>query len=177
VLQCTKCGGSQSCLFELLVPHSVHSPEYTGRLVATYLSEEKSYDAVGWEESADEGEGRRNLVYRAVKRLCEKQEWITSFVERRGLKTGESMWRRKEPEPEEDCANAEKAKNETKRNALNQVKRALVKLLQIIKEEKMETAIEELHRASMLLAEPFSLLTWAEAPRMSVPKMRRYGIV
>lgn len=62
-------------------------------------------------------------------------------------------------------------------NALNQVKRAIVKLMQIIKEEKMGVAIEVMHRASMLLAEPFSLLTWAEAPRMSAPKMRRYALV
>jgi hypothetical protein len=159
-------------LFDFLTPHSQSSAIAFGELIAKYLSEETSYEKVGWTTSDEEGKGHRNKVFNAINQMCKNGEWITSFVEREHQKSGESLWRRKEPEPDEECPNAPKARIAGKRTALKQLRAALEKYMRI-GDLTMEIVIGELHGASMLLATPFSLLTQAKAPKMSAPKMMR----
>lgn len=170
VLQCYGgCGTSQSCQFDFLAPGSENEPESLSELASVYLSEEKSYDHVGWETSENESDGHRNLVFTVIERLCAMVEWITSFIEKERLKPAQSLWKRKKQEPEEACPNAVRARTDGKRKKLNQLRDALGKYMRD-KRKTMGEVIMELHRAAMQQAEPISLLTRAEAPRLLVPK-------
>jgi len=181
VLKCSSCPKSHSCQFDFLVPHSQSTAEELGELAEKYLTEETSYDRVGWEVEEEEGEGHRSQAFGVVERLCENREWIRSFVEKQLMRPGETLWRRKQPEAveedagaEEACPNAWKAWKEEKKQALSQLSETLKRYAQSTG-KRMAKVIEEMHMASMLLSTPFSLLTCAECPRLSAPKKRRYG--
>jgi hypothetical protein len=177
VLQCSRCGASQACLFDFLVPGSGLAPESIGEDAARYLAEEKSYEQAGWEASEDEGESSKNRIFRAVERLCHKVNWIAEYVERQDLKPGESLWKRKEPEPPPgEWTDVFRARGPEKRKALSQLRAVLGKYMRMTGKQ-MKKAIAELHRASMQLAAPFSLLTRSERQRLSAPKNVRYGIM
>lgn len=177
VLRCYGgCGKSQSCQFDFLVPGSKNDAELLSKLAASYLTEEKSYDRAGWETYEEETEGHRSLVFSVVERLCWMVEWIISFVEKERLRPGESLWKRKEPAPEEIHPNALKARTEEKRKKLNQLRGTLDKHMRE-SGKKMEEVIVSLHEICMQQVEPFSLLTWAETPRLLVPKTRRYALL
>lgn len=160
-LRCSKCKVTHGCLFECLVPHSRYGAEALGRLATQYLFEDKSYEEIGWEKSAEEGEGHRHLIYSLVERLCRKEDWISAQAEKQVLKRGESLWRRKEPEPEEPCKNAGKARSEKKAAAMNRVK-AAVKKFKEGTGQALETVVGSLHQISMQLSAPFSLFSAAK---------------
>lgn len=159
-LRCSKCNVTHACLYPCLVPHSRYSAEAVGELATQYLSEDKSYEQVGWEKSADEGEGHRHLVYRTIERLCQRAEWIIGMSEREQLKQGESLWRRKKPEPEDPCLNARKARSKEKAEALDRVK-AAVKKFRDTTGGALEGVVGSLHEMSMQLLAPFSLFSAA----------------
>lgn len=178
VLKCYGgCGTSQSCQFDFLAPGSENESETLSELAASYLSkeEESSYERVGYQTNESESEGHRNLVFTVIERLCAMVEWITSFVEKKRLKPAQSLWKRKAQEPEEVCPNAVKARTYEKRKKLNQLRGTLGKYMRD-KRKTMGEVIMELHRAAMQQVEPRSLLTWAEGPRLLVPKTMGYGI-
>ena len=160
-LRCSKCKVTHACLFPCLVPHGGYSTQAVGQVAAQYLSEDKSYEQVGWERSAEEGEGHRHLVYRTIEHLCQRAEWIIGMAEKQQLNKGESLWRRKEPDPEEPCSNARKARSKEKAAALNLVK-AAVKKFKDSTGEALEAVISSLHEMSMQLRAPFSLFSAAK---------------
>lgn len=168
-LWCPKCETSHACAFEQLLPYRRQPTESLAQLVEPYFFEEKSYEQLGWEVSADEGEGHRHLAFRLVARLCEMREWITSFIERQRHKLQGSLWRREEPEPQEVCPNAYKAKLVQKKAALNQVREALEKFRKL-SGGKRESLIGLLHEASRGLRTPFSLLTCTQVVRLYPPQ-------
>lgn len=174
VLRCSKCGKSQACLFDFLVPCSADTPEALGEQAARYLTEEKSYEQAGWESSQEEGEGQRSQIFRVIESLCRKHNWIVAYLEKLQLKPAESLWKRKEPEPEEECPNAHKARSPEKRKRLNQLRAALGRYMRM-SGVAMAAAIAALQQAAMLLTAPFSLLTRTEVRRLSAPKKVRYG--
>lgn len=143
------------------MPHSSYSAEALGALATRYFFEDKSCERIGWETSGDEGEGHRHLVYRLVERLCQKEDWIAGMAEKQVLKQGESLWRRKEPEPEVSCGNARRVRSKTKKAAMNRVKAALIKFRESTG-QAIETAVGLLHEFSMQLSAPFSLLSQAK---------------
>ncbi|MCI0564640.1 MAG: hypothetical protein MN733_39735 [Nitrososphaera sp.] len=175
VLQCYGgCGKSQSCQFDFLAPGSKNDSETLSELASVKLSEEKSYDQVGWEMSEDESEGHRHLVFAVIERLCAMVEWITSFIEKERLKPAQSLWKR-EIGPHEPSRDAPRARTEGKRKKLNQLKEALGRYMRD-SGKTMKEVILELHRVAMQQVEPFSLLTRAEAPRLLVPKSTGYEL-
>ncbi len=157
-LLCAKCKASHACLFENWLPYKRYSSETQAELVEPYFFEEKSYERLGWEASADEGEGHRHLVFTLVARLCELREWITSFVEQQRHKHEASLWKREGPEPPGPCPNAYKAKTPEKQAELNQTREALMKLKKL-SGGRQESLIALLQRAGMGLRTPVSLLT------------------
>lgn len=160
-LRCSKCKKSFACLFPCIVPHSSYSAEALGELVTPYFFEDKSCEQIGWEASGEEGEGHRHLVHRLVEGLCQKEDWIAGVAEKQVLKQGESLWRRKEPEPEEACGNVGRVRSQKKRAALNRVKTALMKFRDSTG-QALEAIISLLHELSMELRAPFSLLSQAK---------------
>ncbi|MGH2506528.1 MAG: DUF6431 domain-containing protein [Ktedonobacteraceae bacterium] len=170
-LRCSKCRVTHACLFPCLVPHSSYSAEALGQLATSYFFEEKSYEKLGWETSEDEGEGHRHLVYELVARVCRKQDWVAGFVEREAQSAGESVWRRKEPEPLKECVNAYKARSKAKRAALGNVRALLLKFREGCKQE-MEALIGILHQVSMQLKAPFSLLSLAKVQVVRTAHLR-----
>lgn len=160
-LRCPLCNKTYSCLFPCLVPHSSYSTDSLGKLVTPYFFEDKSCAQIGWEASDGEGEGHRHLVHSLVERLCEQLDWITSFVEKQTQRQGESLWRRKEPEPEAECSNARRVKSKEKKAALTRVKAVLMKFKEN-SEHRIENLVCVLHRAGLQLRAPFSLLTRAK---------------
>lgn len=160
-LCCSKCRITHACLFPCLIPHSRYSAEYVGKLVAPYFVEQKSCEQIGWEGTEEEGEGHRHLVHEKVTRICEKQDWIANVAEKEEQKSGESLWKRKEPEPEGECPNGRKVKSEGKKKALTRVRAALVKLRERTGQE-LEALIGLLHETSMQLSAPVSLLSLAK---------------
>lgn len=159
-LRCSKCKKSHACLFPCLVPHSRYSADSLGKLVTPYFFEDTSCERIGWEVSIEGNKGHRHLVYRLLERLCQKQDWITGFVEKQVLKRGESLWKRKEPEPEEECDSASRVRSAEKKEALNKVKAALMKFRES-SEPALEAVVSLLHQGSMQLSKPFSLLSAA----------------
>jgi hypothetical protein len=152
-----------------LPPYSRHSTDSLAELVEPYVFEEKSYEQLGWEASTDEGEGHGHLAFRLVARLCDMREWITSLVERQRHKQEGSVWRREEPEPQEDCPNAYKAKKTKKKAALNQVREALAKLRKL-SGGKPKSLIGLLQAVGMRLRTPFSLLTCTPVIKVYPPQ-------
>lgn len=159
-LRCSKCKKSHACLFAFLVPHSKYSAESLGKLVTSYLFEGKSCERVGWEVSLEEGKGHIHLVHSLMERLCRKQDWITGFVEKQVLRQGESLWKRKEPEPEKECDSGRRVRSAEKRAALNKVRVALMKFGESTG-QALEAVVGILHQCSMQLNAPFSLLSGA----------------
>lgn len=160
-LRCSKCKKSHACLFSCLVPYSSYSADSLGKLVTPYFFEDKSCERIGWEVSITGQKGHRNLVYRLVQRLCQKQDWITGFVEKQVLGRGESLWKRKEPEPEKECDSGRRVRSAEKKAALNKVKAALMKFGESAG-GALETVVGLLHQGSMQLSAPFSLLSVAK---------------
>jgi len=144
-----------------LVPHSRYSADALGELATQYIFEDKSYDGIGWERSAEEGEGHRHLIFRLVERLCQKGDWITTVAEKQVLKKGETLWKRKEPEPAEACVNADKARSREKKAAMNRVKAAVTKFRESTG-QALEAVMSSLHEMSMQLRAPFSLFSAAK---------------
>ena len=170
-LRCSRCKKSHACLFPCLVPHSSYSAKALGELVVRYFFEDKSCEAIGWEASSEEGEGHRHLVYRLVEGLCRKEDWIARVAEKQVLEQGESLWKRKEPEPEEACSNARRVRSETKKAAMNRVKAALMKFRESTG-QALETIVSSLHEVSMQLSAPFSLLSQAKVAPVKIPHKR-----
>ena len=84
-------------------------------------------------------------------RLCEKEDWIAGVAEKQALKQGQSLWRRKEPEPEVACGNARRIRSEKKKAAMNRVKAVLIKLRKRTGQAH-ETGVSLLHGISMQLS-------------------------
>lgn len=170
-LRCSVCGTSHAVLFEHLLPYQRYSTGTLEQLAAPYLFNVNSYDKAGWVACSDEGAGHRHLVYEVVARLCQASEWISSYVERQRNWLEGSVWKRKDPIPEEPCPNAYKAKTAVKKAALNQVSKALVRF-QNISGGNREELIGLLHRAGMGLKTPFPLLTSRASMRLSATHNR-----
>jgi hypothetical protein len=170
-LCCSNCEATHACLFPCLVPGSSYSAESLGKLVGPYFFEKKSCDGLGWESRLEEGEGHRHLVHKVVDGICEKQERIESFVEKEVQKSGESLWKRKEPEPETPCPNAKKARTERKKAALTRLRAVLEKFREQSGRE-VETLVSFLHETSMQLRAPFSLLSRAKVRVFVSPQNR-----
>jgi hypothetical protein len=160
-LCCSKCKSSHACLFPMLVPRSSYSASALGKLVTPYFFEDKSAEKIGWEASVEEGQGHRHLVQGLVDRLCEKQDWIAGFIEKQIQRAGESLWKRKEPEAEEQSPNAQKVRSKEKSAALSRVQEMLLKFKESSRHE-LDSLVEILHQVSMQMKAPFSLLTRAK---------------
>jgi hypothetical protein len=160
-LRCSKCKKSHACLFPCLVPHSSYSADSVGKLVAPYLFEGKSCERIGWEVSIEGKKGHKHLVYRLVGRLCQKQDWIIGFVEKHILRQGESVWGRKEAEPEKDCDSGRRVRSAEKKAALNKVGAALIRFRESTG-QALEAVIGLLHQVGMQSSAPFSLLSAAK---------------
>ena len=119
---------------------------------------------MGWEASGEEGEGHRHLVHTVIQRICDNEDRIASLVEKEVQKSDETLWRRKEPEPEPEavCPNAKRARSEEKEAKLTRMRAVLEKFRQESGHE-VETLIGFLHKATMQLRAPFSLLSRAKA--------------
>jgi hypothetical protein len=170
-LRCSKCKKSHACLFPCLIPHSSYSADALGKLVIRYFFEDKSYERIGWEASAEEGEGHRHLIYRQVARLCLKQDWITGFAQKQVLRKGESLWKAKKPKPEEECDSARRVKSQKKRAAMNKVKAAVMRFRESTG-QALEKVVGVLHQASMQLRAPFSLLSEAKVALVRTTQKR-----
>jgi len=168
-LRCSKCGKSQACLFDFMVPYRQYGAEELGELVWPYLSGKKiTYEEFEWDSK--DGKGHRNLVFTVIERMCLMFSWLVGQVEKQSLRPGESLWRRQEPEPRAKSANAWKAIKAGKEAALNQVAGALMKLKRQSGAEGMGEVVEILQLAGMSLPAPISLLTAAKVLRLSAPQ-------
>lgn len=168
-LRCSKCGKSQACLFDFMVPHRQYCAEELGERVWPYLSEkEMTYEEFEW--ASEDGKGYRNLVFTVIERMCQMFVWLVGQVEKESLKPGESLWRRPEPEPQAKSANAWKAIKEGKEAGLNQVAGALTKFKKHSNAEGIGQVVGILQRAGMRLPAPISLLTGAKVLRLYAPQ-------
>jgi hypothetical protein len=136
--------------------------------VTPYFFEDKSLEVIGWEASSEEGQGHRHLVHSVVARLTKALDWITNFVEKERLSLGESLWKRKGPEPQEDFPGADRVRSQEKKDSLTRLKAVLMQFKENSKHEAGEL-IWKLHSAAMQSREPFSLLTRAKAVIVSTP--------
>lgn len=162
-------------MFEHWLPYERYSSEEQAQLAEPYFFEEISYEQLGWEVSANEGEGHRHLAFELVACLCEMREWITSFVERQRHKLEAWLWEREEPDLAGSCPNAYKARTTEKQAALNQVREALVKLKKL-SGGKQENLITLLHRAGLRLRTPSSVLIGSKAVRLCHPHNWGYAL-
>ena len=168
-LRCSKCGKSQACLFDFLVPYRQYSAEALGELVWPYLVEEEmTYEEYEW--GSEDGRGHRNLVFKVIERLCQMYVWLAGQVERDRLRPGESLWKRMAPESWKGCINARKAKTEGKEAELNHVSEALRKCKKQARTEEGGRTVGILQRLAMTLPAPFSLLTGARALELYAPQ-------
>lgn len=170
-LCCSKCEATHACLFPCLVPGSSHSAESLGKLVTSYFFEKKSCEQLGWEASGEEGEGHKHLVHGVVEGVCEKEERLERLVEKEVQKSGESLWKRKEPEPEVACPNAKKVRSAEKKAKLTRMRAVLEKLREQSGRE-VETLVSFLHERSMQMRAPFSLLSRAKVRVFMSPQNR-----
>lgn len=176
-LRCSKCRASHACLYDFMVPYRQYGAELLGLLAWKYLIEKvMTYEEFEWELTEAEGDekGHRHLVFDVIERLCQVYSWLVGQVEKANLRVGESLWKRDEPEPEKDCVNGWKAKRVEKREALNQVARALTKFRRLCCDEDFVVdggrVIGILQRAGMNLPLPFSLLTGVKVLRLYAPQ-------
>lgn len=174
-LRCSKCGGSQACLYDFLVPYRQCSAELLGGLVWRYLLDgEMVYEEYEW-ASAD-GKGHRNLVFTVIEKLCQVYAYLGRYVAEAGLRPGESLWERAEPEPDAECANSSKAKKEGKRVKLNQVAAVLMRFKRQSGRDGAGNVFGFLQRAGMRLRLPISLLTGAKVVRLYAPHSLECGL-
>jgi hypothetical protein len=164
-LRCSKCGKSQACLFDFMVPYRQYSAEALGELVWPYLSKKQmTYEEFEW--ASEDGKGHRNLVFTVLERVCQMCVWLVGQVEKRSLRPGESLWGRQEPEPRAESANAWKARKAGKEAALNQVAGALMKFKKHSGAAGMGKVFGILQCVGMVLPAPLSLLTGAKVFRL-----------
>jgi hypothetical protein len=168
-LRCSKCGGSQACLFDFMVPYRQYGAEGLGELVWPYLSEkDMRYEEFEW--GSEDGKGHRNLAFTVLEQMCRMYVWLVEQVEKESLKPGESLWKRPEPEPQAEGANAWKAKKVGKEARLNQVTGALMKFKKHSGVEEFGRVFGVLQRVGMRLPAPISLLTGAKVLRLYAPQ-------
>lgn len=168
-LRCSKCGKSQACLFEFMVPYRQYSAEELGELVWPYLSgKEMKYEEFEW--ASKDGKGHRNLVFTVIERMCQVFSWLVGQVEKERMKPGESVWRRPETGPPAGSANAWKALKVGKEAELNQVAGALTKFKRHSGAVCIGEAVSVLQLAGMRLAAPISFLTGAKELRLYAPQ-------
>lgn len=167
-LRCSKCGKTQACLFDFLVPYRQYSPELLGEHIWPYLLDGlMTYEEFEW-NSAD-GKGHRNLVFTVIEQLCHMYVWLAEQVVKGSFKPGEPFFRRSEPEPDARCVNAGKARTERKAEGLNQVAWALMRFKKQSGTEGAGKVLGLLQRAGMRLSAPVSLLTGAKVLKLYAP--------